>query len=227
MQLSELRTEILNRINNDTDLGTNTNLNRWINLAQDEVESRVLGRILRSSGNFSTEATVSTYSIIEPQFRSFLQLWQTETPAALTQLDPRQFRRIYPDPTTQDVPLWWMFLGFASGFPQIQLYFIPNGVYTINYEILLNLPDLSNDADESIISSYGYDELLIQGAFVRYLQVRDPTRAIVERGRYEELIRQYNRARQSEDLNPMSSGWQDSMLFGSTLRLPVGYPQTL
>ncbi len=229
MILSDLRTEILNRINNDTTTGTTANLNRWINLAQDEVESRLLSRVLRNSGSFATEANVDTYAVMEINFRSFVQLWQTDSPSVMTQIDTRAFRRVVPDPESSGIPLWWMFLGYTSGFPQVQLYYIPDTTYTINYEFLSNLADLSADGDESILSHLGYDELLIQGAFIRYLQVKDTQRYMVEKGRFDELLRHYRQELQpSIDLGRRFADWLgDDSVEGATAKYPPSFPPGL
>lgn len=187
---SELRTEVQTMANNDTTTASSANVKTWLNLTKNHIEKKLRHRVTREEGAFATEVDVAEYVIISTAFRSFIQFWQTATPTQLTEVDYKKFVRIFPDPATSGPPRFWMFKGFASGFPLIQVYPIPDDTYTISYEILTRTADFDGDTDEWILSEYGYDELLIQGAFTRYLRVKDQQRYVLERAEYDRLLKE-------------------------------------
>jgi hypothetical protein len=72
--LSDLRGLVKDNIHNDSSV-SDSRIDSWINLAQDDAEQKVLRRYLGVLSNIITENGVNSYVIMEQDFRSFRQFW--------------------------------------------------------------------------------------------------------------------------------------------------------
>lgn len=87
---------------------------------------------------------------------------------AISVADMRQRQNFTP--IVQNIPTQYCFEGVnASGDAKVQLYGIPNGVYTLKFFLCVPQADLSSDTDVPLVSA----ELIVQNAYAR---------ALVERG---------------------------------------------
>lgn len=220
LTLSDIRGLVQENIHNDTSI-SNARINSWINLAQDDVESKVLKRYLRTKSNIATEVDISEYTIIESNFRSFIQFWQTDTPSKLSRYDYEDFVLEEPDPTSTGKPLIWIFLGFTSGFPTVMFFPIPDAAYSINYEFYANLSDLSSDSDVSLISEMGWANLLVLGATKRYHQIMAPDDYLVWDREFEKELRKFNeQMRQYSSVGRMKQSFAEDLPVETLFRIP-------
>ncbi len=133
------------------------------------------------------------YTVIVDDFRAFIQFWQTDSPTKLAYVPYEEFVARIPDPSTgtSGKPRNWMFVRFTSGFPTIRLYPTPDAAYSINFEYTANLPDMSNDADISLISQLGWASVLINGATWRYYKIHSTQDAVLWQQTYKTDIRDF------------------------------------
>lgn len=75
------------------------------------------------------------------------------------------------DPANQDKPQYYTFNGEYQGDPITDMYPIPDGVYAINFNLVIPQPDLDADSDEIYVPWH----VVSLGAYVK---------ALVERGEY-------------------------------------------
>jgi hypothetical protein len=219
--LSDLRSLVKDNIHNDSSV-SDSRIDSWINLAQDDAEQKVLRRYLGALSNIITEDGVNSYVIMEQDFRSFRQFWQTDSPAKLSYVPYDEFVRYKPDPLQKGKPIRWSFLRFTSGFPTILFDPIPDDAYTIEYEYLANLPDLINDSDVSLISQLGWDKILEAGASKRYYRKRSTADYQVWKDIHEENLDEFRRQlTQTQGASRMYASFMASQVESNFYGIPI------
>lgn len=190
--LSDLRSRVKENCHNDGSI-SNARYDEWINLTQDDVERNFLARWISAKDSFLTVADQEEYELIIPDFRAFIQFWQTDSPVKLSHVPYEEFVRMVPDPSSSSSgrPRHWVFTRFTSGFPTVRLYPTPDAAYTIEFEYALNLPDLVNDTDVSLISQLGWASLLEKGATSRYYSLHSPEDAAFWHQLFREDMRMF------------------------------------
>jgi hypothetical protein len=193
LSLSDIRTLVKENIHNDGS-ASDARINQWINLCQDDVERAFLSRALSVLGTpILTVTNQGEYTVIVDDFRAFIQFWQTDSPTKLAYVPYEEFVARIPDPSTGSTakPRNWMFVRFTSGFPTIRLHPTPDAAYSIKFEYTANLPDLSNDADVSLISQLGWASVLINGATWRYYKIHSAQDSVLWQQAYKTDIRDF------------------------------------
>jgi hypothetical protein len=110
------------------------------------------GTITTSAGTAITDAEYELAS--DCRFDGLIRFWNMADGKALSFEEHGNLVEQYPDMDDTGSPSYVIPFGLGSnGYPIVILYPIPDGVYTIYYQYLMRVDDLSADDDEPIFPS--------------------------------------------------------------------------
>lgn len=180
-------TKIRCAISNDSSL--DSSIRQWLNLAQQTITRRFIWPFLETEGTLTTTSGTETYSLASDVLFLYL-MRDTTNDQKLSYISLSEFYRTVPDPSATGVPTLYRLPGNSQSTvssnptPQVALYPIPGGAYTIKYPYYKQLSDLSNTTDISQIP-IPYHELMVDYACSIYFERQGDTRAVAHMDRFE------------------------------------------
>jgi hypothetical protein len=223
--LAQLRANVKARTSTSAESTYDTAINLWLNDAQRDILNRFLWDFARSYSDIGTVAATDTITMPFPGIAYNARNVTSSIP--LKFINDLDFDRLFAAQTASGSPRFFRMSGQAvvSGTtcPQIQLYPIPDGAYTIRVRYFSRYADLVNDTDISAIPET-YHELMVNYASnVLFSSLNDP-RATEQYAKYENgllsMVEQ-QAANPASHLNVLRS--TDDSSDGQTVRFPASY----
>lgn len=155
-------------------------LREYINDTKREVEDAWPWVQLRQTVQIDTEADTFRYTLsgagkrykLMEDWAGRVDVWNDTDDLFLRKAPSMRWMsaKLNDDNPQKDSPSWFDINGQddSSGDPQVDLYPIPDGAYTINFNMVIPQEDLSDDTDSLTVPSYP----VLLGAWARALQDR-------------------------------------------------------
>lgn len=142
----------------------------YINESKREVEDAWQWVLLRSTIQVNTVASTFRYTLTGAGNRFRVLSVFNDTEDTQMRLAPRdwmtkQFNGTTPQSASPD---YYDFNGSSSGEPNVDVYPIPDGVYSLNFDMVIPQADLSDDADTLTVPSWP----VMLGAYAKALSER-------------------------------------------------------
>ena len=131
-------------------------IGEFVNEAKAQVESAWDWSTLRNTLTVTTESGVFNYELNGSQNNfKVLSVWNDTSKIELEYADAHWFNEVFrAAPVATGPAAFYNFNGVSSDYDtQVDLYPIPDGVYTIRFDVTLRNPALSADADKLYIPS--------------------------------------------------------------------------
>ena len=159
MTYLELVNKVLVRLREDTVATVNQTaysrlIGEFVNDAIRQVEDAWDWSALRTTLTVSTSSDIFNYVLTGSQNRvKILDVVNDTSNFFLTYKDQHWFNNTFLNTTpAKGSPFFYTFNGIdANGDTQVDLYPIPNGAYTLRFNVIQRTPEFTNDADELLV----------------------------------------------------------------------------
>lgn len=159
MTYLELVNKVLVRLREDTVATVNQTaysrlIGEFVNDAIRQVEDAWDWSALRTTLTVSTSSDIFNYVLTGSQNRvKILDVVNDTSNFFLTYKDQHWFNNTFLNTTpAKGSPFFYTFNGIdANGDTQVDLYPIPNGAYTLRFNVVQRTPEFTNDADELLV----------------------------------------------------------------------------
>ncbi len=231
MTFAQILTNAKARCNVSSESQYDIAIKLWINDGQRDILNRYLWDFSRDYQDLSTVASTEEYSLAQPCIVYNARNVTSTIPMRF--IKDIDFDRQFPSPTATGAPRYFRMSGqsqvssSATVYPKVQLYPIPDTVYTIRLRYFKRYPDLSADSDISPIPE-AYHELLVNYACNVFFSSQGDVRAVEQYTKYENglmsLVEQQN-AQPASQIDILRS--VDDTLTGEVVRWPESYPNAV
>lgn len=154
----EIVNSVLKRLREDevtsiTDTTYSALIAELVNTAKDEIEQAWKWNVLRDTVSVNTVAGTFRYILTGVGTQSILlDIWNDTEDSELRKRSQYDLNRLFQNSTDQSKPMYYGINGSDSnGDLQVDLYPIPDGIYNIDFNLVLKQADLSVDADTPLV----------------------------------------------------------------------------
>lgn len=203
--LKKLREDTVTTVNETT---VSSLVGSLVNTVKDEVELAWKWNVLRDTISVNTVQGTFRYILTGAGTQShIIDVWNDTEDSRMKNASVRQLNALFQASVDQNVPMYYGMNGSDSnGDLQVDVYPIPDGVYNIDFNLVLKQSDLSADADIPKIPS----NVIVAGAWAL---------AVSERGEdgganFNELDVRYRQslsdaiAIDASNMHPEETTWQ-------------------
>lgn len=191
MTLGSLLTNLKGRCGLQNDSTFDTLLRSWINDGQRNITTRFLWPFLNQSETVTTSDGTDAYQLTADCL--VYDVRDTTNVFTLRFLPDIEFDRMYVQQTQTGVPRFYRLFGqtkvsdSTAAVPNLQLYPIPGGTYSLTVKSYKRLADMTDSAQISEVPE-AYHELMIHYAANIYFSSRGDNRAVEHFDQYENKL---------------------------------------
>ena len=181
----------------DSSVETLTDIRRWLPQVLVNIWSTRRWKFAQKEGTITTVADTESYTLdTDVPFTGLYSVVNDTSTQIVRLVSDRTFDEIYPATATTGSPYLYRLWGAASQLPKLQLYPIPDGVYSLTYRYnrTTTVVDLETSSTQTTNDALtpdlpqNYRELLVLGVLARLEKKDENPNANVTQAAFDQLL---------------------------------------